>query len=86
MSKQQKIQGIKRKPPVTFNGTVAGNFGNDTLQASEMNRIADLLSVDLAQDELSTRKGAGNQKFTYMEGWRVLEAANKIFGYNFAKM
>jgi DNA recombination protein Rad52 len=82
MAKQQNITSFKRKPSVTFNGTVAHNFGKDTLEASEMNRIADLLTVDLAQDELSTRKGAGNQKFTYMEGWRVIEASNKIFGYN----
>ena len=48
----------------------------------QVDRIGKLLQVDLAADELSTRKGAGNKKFTYLESWRVLDGANKIFGFN----
>jgi recombination DNA repair RAD52 pathway protein len=85
MSKQKQITGQKRSaPPATdyVAGQEPQHFGNKILSGEEIDRCQKLLAISCAQDELSTRKGAGNKKFTYMEGWRVLEAANKIFGYN----
>lgn len=45
-------------------------------------QIGDLLAKRLGPEFLSTRTGGGNSKLTYIEGWRVLELANQIFGWD----
>jgi len=37
--------------------------------------------VKLGKDILSSRKGGGGSMF-YLEGWRAVANANRIFGYN----
>ena len=81
MSKQQQISGIKRKPDFAYKGENVPHTCN-SLNPEEVDRISQLLQVDLAEEELSTRRGAGNKSFTYLESWRVLDGANKIFGFN----
>ena len=85
MSKQKQITGQKRSaPPATdyVAGQEPQHFGNKILSGEEIDRCQKLLAISCAQDELSTRKGAGNKKFTYMEAWKVIDIANNIFGYN----
>jgi hypothetical protein len=58
MSKQQQQIGVKRKAPVTYTASEAPqNFGKDVLPPEQLDRIGRLLQVDLAESELSTRKG-----------------------------
>ena len=85
MSKQKQITGQKRSaPPATdyVAGQEPQHFGDKILSGEEIDRCQKLLAISCAQDELSTRKGAGNKKFTYMEAWKVIDIANNIFGYN----
>jgi DNA repair and recombination protein RAD52 len=44
--------------------------------------ISALLIKKLGPEYLATRQGGGGSKFTYVEGWRALELANMIFGWD----
>ena len=81
MSVQQQLSGSKRNSGLLYVGTNAPITAK-SLQPEEVDRIGALLREDLAASELSTRKGAGGKKFTYMESWRVLDKANEVFGFN----
>ncbi|XP_077301537.1 uncharacterized protein LOC143922193 [Arctopsyche grandis] len=48
----------------------------------EKDRISQQLEKSLGQEYLSTRTGNGNTKLTYVEGWRIIGLANKIFGFD----
>lgn len=47
-----------------------------------MDRLQALLSKKLGPEYLSTRPGGGSTTLTYIEGWRVINLANEVFGYN----
>jgi DNA repair and recombination protein RAD52 len=47
-----------------------------------VDRIQEILGRKLGPEYLSTRQGGGGTKLTYIEGWRVINLANDIFGYN----
>ncbi|ORX68335.1 hypothetical protein DL89DRAFT_268840 [Linderina pennispora] len=48
----------------------------------EFNRIQISLSKKLGPEHISTRRGAGNVRLSYIEGWRVISIANEVFGFN----
>lgn len=48
----------------------------------ERDRISHQLEKSLGQEYLSVRSGAGNTRFTYVEGWKIINLANKIFGFD----
>jgi hypothetical protein len=38
--------------------------------------------MKLGPEHLATRAGAGGGKLTYIEGWRVINLANEVFGFD----
>jgi DNA repair and recombination protein RAD52 len=46
------------------------------------NRIQLLLDKVLGPEYVSCRPGGGGQKVSYIEGWKALNLANEIFGFN----
>lgn len=51
-------------------------------QADELDRMSTLLSKKLGPEFLSQRVGGGGAKLTYIEGWRVINIANEVFGFS----
>lgn len=41
-----------------------------------------MLSKKLGPEYLTSRQGPGGGKLTYIEGWRVMNLANEVFGFN----
>lgn len=48
----------------------------------DRDRISQQLDKSLGKEYLSIRTGFGNTKLTYVEGWRIIGLANKIFGFD----
>ena len=46
----------------------------------ELDEIGQALDTPLTNDEIARRVGKGGQKFSYIEGWFVLDQCNRIFG------
>ncbi|GAA5829669.1 hypothetical protein JCM3766R1_001258 [Sporobolomyces carnicolor] len=45
-------------------------------------RLQDSLDKVLGPEYVQTRPGGGGAKLTYLEGWRAINLANEVFGYN----
>lgn len=45
-------------------------------------RLQDSLDKVLGPDYIANRPGGGGTKLTYLEGWRAINLANEVFGYN----
>jgi len=45
-------------------------------------RLQDSLDKVLGPEYIATRPGGGGSKLTYLEGWRAINLANEVFGYN----
>ena len=45
-------------------------------------RLQDSLDKVLGPDYVQNRPGGGGTKLTYLEGWRAINLANEVFGYN----
>lgn len=70
-------------PSNSLGGSDINSFTGLSPQTSErVDRIQSILSKKLGPEYLSTRQGGGGTKLTYIEGWRVINLANDIFGYN----
>jgi DNA repair and recombination protein RAD52 len=54
----------------------------DEFSKRERDRMSQQLDKSLGQEFLSVRTGFGNTKLTYVEGWRIIGLANKIFGFD----
>ncbi|EJW03596.1 recombination protein rad52 [Edhazardia aedis USNM 41457] len=54
-----------------------GNWSKD-----EIIKISTSLSKKLGPEFISFRKGYNNTRLSYIEGWLVIDLANKIFGFN----
>jgi DNA repair and recombination protein RAD52 len=51
--------------------------------AQKIAQLQALLDRKLGPEYISTRPGpGGNQKLTYAEGWKIINLANEIFGFN----
>lgn len=50
--------------------------------SERIQRMQHMLQKKLGPEYLSTRQGGGGTKLTYIEGWRVINLANEIFGFN----
>lgn len=48
----------------------------------EQSRISSLLSKKLHPELLSSRPGFNNTRLVYVEGWQVIDLANRVFGFN----
>ena len=84
--------------PTSFNSTMHGTYHpqdafsctpNDSaffnLSADTEMKLAALqakLNQKLGPEYISTRPGGGGMKLTYTEGWKVINLANEVFGFN----
>jgi hypothetical protein len=41
-----------------------------------------MLNKTLGPDQIASRSGGGGAKLSYLEGWRAINIANDVFGYN----
>ena len=57
-------------------------FGEGKLTSEEHEAIEKALQKRLGPNYMRERPGAGGQKIQYIEGWRLIDTANKIFGFN----
>jgi DNA repair and recombination protein RAD52 len=58
----------------------AAPFGQRAYTSEQSARLAHLLSQDVMVDDIAHRKGASNTQLSYLEGHKVVEIANNIFG------
>ncbi|XP_052243596.1 uncharacterized protein LOC127853272 isoform X2 [Dreissena polymorpha] len=57
-------------------------FGQIEFTAEEHASIQTALRQKLGPEFISQRAGAGGQKLAYIEGWRLVNLANEMFGFN----
>lgn len=55
---------------------------NDQNVKNKRSEISKILSKNIDSNFVSTRIGFSNSKILYVEGWRAIEIANNIFGYD----
>ncbi|GAA5988640.1 hypothetical protein JCM5350_005777, partial [Sporobolomyces pararoseus] len=51
-------------------------------QEEKQRRLQDSLDKVLGPEYVQNRPGGGGTKLTYLEGWRAINLANEVFGYN----
>eukprot|EP01133_Synstelium_polycarpum_P006104 gene6104-7071_t len=57
-------------------------FGSQPYSESEYARISAELHENTRESDISVRPGPGNTRLSYIESWRAIEIANRIFGFN----
>jgi len=62
--------------------TDINKFGNFEFSCEEQQAINKALQLRLGANFVSQRPAPGGQKVNYIEGWRSVNLANQIFGYN----
>lgn len=63
-------------------GSVNNTTGAEQSLGDRTRRVQDLLTKKLGPEYVSQRTGGGGMKLSYIEGWRVINLANEIFGFN----
>eukprot|EP01095_Lingulamoeba_sp_RSL-Kostka_P011151 TRINITY_DN4167_c0_g1_i2.p1 TRINITY_DN4167_c0_g1~~TRINITY_DN4167_c0_g1_i2.p1 ORF type:complete len:350 (+),score=125.86 TRINITY_DN4167_c0_g1_i2:124-1173(+) len=58
------------------------NFKKTEFTEEEREGINTLLQLKLGKDFITSRPGAGGSRFAYIESWRVISLANKVFGFD----
>lgn len=56
------------------------NLSEDS--AAKINQLQFKLKQKLGPEYISTRPGGGGIKVAYIEGWKLIELANDVFGFN----
>ncbi|GAA5943697.1 uncharacterized protein JCM15063_005808 [Sporobolomyces koalae] len=56
--------------------------GMSAASEEKHSRLQDSLDKVLGPEYVQTRPGGGGTKLTYLEGWRAINLANEVFGYN----
>lgn len=84
MSFNASMHGSQAFPPYFF-GTQSSYMSEDISEATAK-KIAALqakLNQKLGPEYISQRPGpGGGQKLTYAEGWKIINLANEVFGFN----
>lgn len=83
--KQEPYSGVlasETKPNVSRKRSHGTTFGDDSFSASQERDIQEQLDVGLSRSETAQRPGPGGCRLTYIEGWKVIHDANRIFGFN----
>ena len=57
-------------------------FGSEKFNDEEHEAIENALKKRLGRNYLSTRPAGGGNQVVYIEGWKVVDIANNIFGFN----
>lgn len=80
---------ISSHGPMSFNPSMHGtpSFNNESQGTSEetllrIHRLQAKLNQKLGPEYISQRPGPGGQKLTYAEGWKIINLANEVFGFN----
>eukprot|EP00105_Crassostrea_gigas_P013424 XP_011429738.2 PREDICTED: DNA repair and recombination protein RAD52-like isoform X3 [Crassostrea gigas] len=58
------------------------SFGQIEYSPEEQDAIQNALRQKLGPEFISQRAGAGGQRLAYIEGWRLINLANEMFGFN----
>ena len=58
------------------------SFGQESFTSDELSKIDKALRVRLGPNYVSQRPAAGGQRVAYIEGWKVVNLANEVFGFN----
>ncbi|XP_062615867.1 uncharacterized protein LOC134277555 [Saccostrea cucullata] len=58
------------------------SFGQTEYSHDEQEAIQNALRQKLGPEFISQRAGAGGQRLAYIEGWRLINLANELFGFN----
>lgn len=45
-------------------------------------KLQQILNKTLGADYIASRQGGGGSKLNYLEGWRAINLANEVFGFN----
>lgn len=53
-----------------------------SFSTQERNEIAQRLTIQLPKSDVCTRPGPSGVKLTYLEGWRAVDKANELFGFD----
>ncbi|ONH68876.1 DNA repair and recombination protein RAD52 [Cyberlindnera fabianii] len=64
----------------SFKGATA--VKTEQYQPDEVNSIQSKLDKQLGPEFVSTRPGAGGVSVSYIEGWKAINLANQVFGFN----
>mmetsp|Transcript_8737 Transcript_8737/g.22900 ORF Transcript_8737/g.22900 Transcript_8737/m.22900 type:complete len:358 (+) Transcript_8737:67-1140(+) len=74
---------VKLEPDLSVAGTQsAAFFGSRAFGADEAEKTARILSQPVGLGEFAVRQGPGGRMIPYIEGWRAIEHAHKVFGFN----
>jgi DNA repair and recombination protein RAD52 len=57
-------------------------FGTLSYTPKEESFLKEVLNKDLGPEFLSERSGPGNTKLKYVEGWKLVNIANEVLGFN----
>ncbi|GAA5914761.1 uncharacterized protein JCM6883_001081 [Sporobolomyces salmoneus] len=70
-------------PPPSANVGYPNSFTGLSKETEEKHRrLQDSLDKVLGPEYVQNRPGGGGTKLTYLEGWRAINLANEVFGYN----
>uniref|UniRef100_A0A2K5HYV2 RAD52 homolog, DNA repair protein n=1 Tax=Colobus angolensis palliatus TaxID=336983 RepID=A0A2K5HYV2_COLAP len=78
---EEAVLGGRESHPAAGSGAVL-RFGQCQYTAEEYQAIQKALRQRLGPEYISSRMAGGGQKVCYIEGHRVINLANEMFGYN----
>lgn len=58
------------------------HFGTTPYGTEEHQKVAQLLSEPLTRDDVQTRPGPSRLPLTYISGFKAIDKANKVFGFD----
>jgi len=58
------------------------SFGTTPYDAEEHQKIAQLLSAPLTKEDVQTRPGPSRVPLTYISGFKAIDKANRVFGFD----
>uniref|UniRef100_A0A671DMI2 RAD52-like protein, DNA repair protein n=1 Tax=Rhinolophus ferrumequinum TaxID=59479 RepID=A0A671DMI2_RHIFE len=79
---EEAILGSRDSHPSAAGGNSVLCFGQYQYAAEEYQAIQNALRRRLGPEYISSRMAGGGQKVCYIEGHRVINLANEMFGYN----
>uniref|UniRef100_A0A3Q2HBF7 DNA repair protein RAD52 homolog n=1 Tax=Equus caballus TaxID=9796 RepID=A0A3Q2HBF7_HORSE len=79
---EEAILGRRDSHPSSAGGSSVLCFGQYQYTAEEYQAIQNALRQRLGPEYISSRMAGGGQKVCYIEGHRVINLANEMFGYN----
>lgn len=74
------VETQARKP--IFAAMTPTTFGTTPYTPLEARQIDEQLAIPLSKRDVKVRPGPGGKRLTYIEGWRAIDIANSIFGFD----